>query len=229
MALTTLSSLTPPIKLNRGVCKPLCLLFTEANLRGAAVRCAMTVEPGTSKSRTFLLFFIFLFFPLPWLLRIGWVFPISSFLKRCCDSQGIQFTVVKAYVKSSSVSNKDNIKLDNNPETIWSKELRWLIVHVWIKGGLILTAHLSKPLKQPSWNCSLLPDNVDQSQITPAECKLVGDPHSLAESRKKVYNGEAKKRNARLVRLFPRSAVAPFIIIWQEEKMSNVGDFTDLH
>lgn len=60
--------------------------------------------------------FLYLFSPLLWLLRIGWVFPISSFLKRCCDSQGIQFTVVKAHLKSLSVSNTDNIKLYNHPE-----------------------------------------------------------------------------------------------------------------
>lgn len=125
MALTTLSSLTPPIKLNWGVCKPLCVFFTEANLRGAAVRCAMTVEPGTSKSRTLLLFFIFLFF-FPWLLRIGWVFPISRFLKRCCDTQGIQFTVVKAYLKLLSLSNTDNIKLYNNPENCMKYCDDWL-------------------------------------------------------------------------------------------------------
>ncbi len=106
-------------------------------------------------------------------------------------------------------------------KTVWSKVLWWLIGHVWIKGGLILTAHLSKPLKHPSWNCCLLPDNVDQSQITPVYCKLVGDLHSLAESRRKVYNGETKKRNVRVVLLFPRGAAAPFIIIWQET-MSNV-------
>lgn len=71
--------------------------------------------------------------------------------------------------------------------------LWWLIGHVWIKGGLILTAHLSKLLKNPSWNCCLLPDNVDQPQITPACCQLVGDLQSLAESRKTVVVERLRK------------------------------------
>ena len=111
MALTTLFSLTPPIKCNRGVGKPLCLLFTEANLSGAALRRAMTVEPGTRSLALF--FFSLSFFPfLATENRLS--LPISSFLKRCCDSQGIQFTVVKAYLKLLSTYKKDNIKLDNN-------------------------------------------------------------------------------------------------------------------
>lgn len=133
MALATISSLTPPIKFIRGVCKPLCVLFTETNLRGAAARCAMTVELGTSKSCTLLLFFfIFPFFFFPWLLRIGWVFPISRFLKRCCDSQGIQFTVVKAYCIWSRCQclTKIILSLIIIQKTVWSKVLPWLIGHV---------------------------------------------------------------------------------------------------
>lgn len=105
-------------------------------------------------------------------------------------------------------------------KAIWNKVLCWVIGHVWIKGGLILTAHLSKLLKHLSWNCCLLPDKVDQPHITPAYCKLVGDLHSLVKSRREVYNGETKKRNMRLVQMLPRNTMALFIIIWQEA-MSN--------
>lgn len=79
-------------------------------------------------------------------------------------------------------------------KSIWSKVLWWLIGHVWIKGNLIPTAHLSKPLKHPSWNCCRLPDNIDQSQITPAYCKLAWDLRSLVERRKEIYNGAAEKK-----------------------------------
>lgn len=134
----------------------------------------------------FFFFFIFLFSP-SWLLRIGWVLPISSFLKRCCDSQGIQFTVVKVHLKSLSVPNKDYIKHDIIQRIICIEVLWWLIGNAWIKGDLILMIHLFKPLKRPSRNSCLLPDNVDQSHITPAYCQLVGDPHSLTEGRRRVY------------------------------------------
>lgn len=79
-------------------------------------------------------------------------------------------------------------------KSIWSKVSWWLIGHVWIKGNLIPTAHLSKPLKHPSWNCCRLPDNIDQSQITPAYCKLAWDLHSLAERRKEIYNWATEKK-----------------------------------
>lgn len=184
MALTTLSSLTPSIKNSAEESASLCMCFSQRQISEEQLCCAMAVEPGTLKSRTFLLFFIF-FFPPSWLLRIGWVLPISSFLKRCCDSQGIQFTVVKAHLIILS--------LIIIPRIIWSEVLWWLIGNVWIKGDLIRMAHLFKPLKHPSRNSCLLPNKVDQSHITPACCKLVGDLHSLTESRKKVYRDQEKK------------------------------------
>lgn len=120
MGLTTLFSHTSEKKkktLGWEVCEPLCVLLTEANLRGAALcddSWAWYVEVSHFSS------FLYLSVPPPppRLLRISWVFPISSFLKRCCDSQGIQFTVVKAYLKSLSVSNEDGIKMYNNPGVV---------------------------------------------------------------------------------------------------------------
>lgn len=113
MALTTLSSLTPPTELSRGVCESLYVLLTETNLRGAAMLCYGSRAWDIEVSHFF--FFSLAFFPLlpSWLLRIE-VLPISSFLKRCGDSLGIQFTVVKACMKELAVPNKQNTELDNN-------------------------------------------------------------------------------------------------------------------
>lgn len=104
--------------------------------------------------------------------------------------------------------------------------MKWNIVIIdWI----CLDQRWSNPyctsVQQPSWNCYLLPENGGQSQTAPAYCKLVKDLHSLVKAEVGGdCNGETKKRNVRLVLLFPTCAVAPFVIIWHEANDDSIDE-----
>lgn len=87
--MTTCSSFTPPLKLSGGTLKPLCVRQISEERQK---RCSyVTVEPGMLgmlKSRAFFSL-SFIPPPPPTTENISRAFPISSFLKRCCDSRGI--------------------------------------------------------------------------------------------------------------------------------------------
>ena len=112
------SSLTPPIK--PGVAS-LCVCAPFTTLSGAVILVLWQLSSG--RGSLALLFFSRSFFYLLGYCEQPEFFPISSFLKRCCDSHGIQFTVVKAYQKLPSVSNKDAIMLDNNLENYMKRSI----------------------------------------------------------------------------------------------------------
>lgn len=156
----------------------------------------MTVKPGTSKSHILLFFVSFFSFFGYW--EQAEPSQLADFWEGGVTAREYNLRLLKPIWTHCHCLPKIILSFIIIQKTLMRLILWWLIGQVLIKDGLILTAHLCKLLKPPSQNCCLLPDNVEESQITPAYCKLWEDLCSLAQSRKIVYNRETEKSNMRL-------------------------------
>ena len=156
------SSLTPPIKL--GVAS-LCVCAPFTTLSGAVILVLWQLSSG--RGSLALLFFSRSFFYLLGYCEQPESSQLAVFWRGVVTATEYNLQLLKLIRSCRLCRTKMLLCLIIIWKTTWSEVLWRLIGYVWIKGGLILTAHLFKLLKRPSWNFYLLPDNGARSQITP--------------------------------------------------------------